>query len=199
MKPLFETGLPQNWSRRLFEDFAYDVAAEHCDKVMNILFTSAAEILKSSKNLNTPALVFERVDGTFVAASFLTYFPNEDPEQPGNWTLSWTFDENDIPEDASVIKFANNDQAYSFVRGIAGSKYGMTFIDSSAIVSLMVVTLEEIKKYLDENAKEGETVGVKLDGIFQARVAVENGIKVFALEADGLIKVLIKDDEAIAK
>ena len=63
----------------------------------------------------------------------------------------------------------------------------------------MVVTLEEIKKYLDENAKEGETVGVKLDGIFQARVAIENGIKVFALEADGLIKVLVKDDEAIAK
>ena len=51
----------------------------------------------------------------------------------------------------------------------------------------------------NENASEKEEVGVELDGVFQARVAVEDGKKVFAIEPAGEIKVLIKDDASIEK
>ena len=57
--------------------------------------------------------------------------------------------------------------------------------------------IAQIKKWLEANAVEGEEVGVELDGIFQASVAVENGEKVFSLVPDGEIKKLIKDDAAI--
>ena len=40
---------------------------------------------------------------------------------------------------------------------------------------------------------------VEQDAIFQARVAVENGEKVFAIEPAAEIKVLIKSDAMIEK
>ena len=64
---------------------------------------------------------------------------------------------------------------------------------------MLTYLLQQIYKWLDENAKEGEEVIVEQDGIFQARVAVENGEKVFAIEPAGEVKMLIKDDAAIEK
>ena len=63
----------------------------------------------------------------------------------------------------------------------------------------LVFMFEQLKKWLDENAAENEIVTIELDGVFQARVSVEGGEKVFAFEADGEIKNLIKDDAAIEK
>ena len=57
--------------------------------------------------------------------------------------------------------------------------------------------LVQIKNWLDNNAVEGEEVGVYADGIFQASVVVENGEKIFSIVPDGEIKKLIKDDAAI--
>ena len=48
------------------------------------------------------------------------------------------------------------------------------------------------KKWLDNNAVDGEEVGVEMDGVFQASVAVENGEKVFSIVPDGEIKKIIK-------
>jgi hypothetical protein len=59
--------------------------------------------------------------------------------------------------------------------------------------------LSQIKKWLDENAKEGEETVIECPGLFQARVGIEGGEKVFAIEADGEIKNIIKDDAAIEK
>ena len=52
---------------------------------------------------------------------------------------------------------------------------------------------------IKQKIKEGVEVKIEQDGIFQARVAVENGEKVFAVEADGEVKNLIKDDTADEK
>jgi hypothetical protein len=73
----------------------------------------------------------------------------------------------------------------------------MAFKDVSAITEINRYLLVQIKKWLDENAKEGEEVGVEEPGIFQASVVVENGEKVFSLVPEGEIKKLIKDDSAI--
>jgi hypothetical protein len=40
---------------------------------------------------------------------------------------------------------------------------------------------------------------VELYGIFEARVAVENGVKIFALTPGAEVKVAIKDDSMIEK
>ena len=48
-------------------------------------------------------------------------------------------------------------------------------------------------------ASETEEVSIEQDGVFQARVAIEGGEKVFAIEPAGEIKMLIKDDTSIEK
>ena len=78
-------------------------------------------------------------------------------------------------------------------------KYGMQFKSDAMLVDCLTYALIQLKKWLDENAKEGAEVMVEQDAIFQARVAVENGEKVFAIEPAAEIKVLIKSDAMIEK
>ena len=130
--------------------------------------------------------------------TIVQYFENEDPSNPGNWNLVWSFDENDIPDGANRINF-KDPASHPYFRAIAGDKYGIRFKDPSAIVTLHTYFFEQLRKWLDENADANKEVSIELETIFVARVAVENGEKVFALEPAGEMKVLIKDDAAIEK
>lgn len=196
---LFDSTLPQMYSKALFEEKCFDLAPEHTDKMFDTLFTGAANLLKSVKSLEKPvAFVINELNGNMVAAAICQYFKNDDANQPGNFSLVWTFDPADIPEGALVISL-DDTKTHSFFIAAAGSKYGIKFKDASCIVNTLGYTMGQLKKWLDENAKEGQIVSVELDGIFQGRVEVQNGVKVFAVEPDGEIKNLIKDDAAIEK
>lgn len=196
---LTETTLPQNYSKGLFEEKNYDLAPEHMDKITYTVFTATSNLLNGVKSKEkAAAFLFERIDGTVVAAAVVKYFPNEDESKPGNWNLSWTFEESDIPEDALRISL-KDPQTHSYFRAVAGEKWGIKFKDVACLVTLLTYSLEQIRKWLDENASETEEVKVEQEAVFQARVAVENGEKVFALEPAGEIKMLIKDDATIEK
>lgn len=196
---LFDSTLPQMYSKALFEEKCFDLAPEHTDKMFDTLFTGAANLLKSVKSLEKPvAFVINELNGNMVAAAICQYFKNDDTNQPGNFSLVWTFDPTDIPEGALVISL-DDTKTHSFFIAAAGSKYGIKFKDASCIVNTLGYTMSQLKKWLDENAKEGQIISVELDGIFQGRVEVQNGVKVFAVEPDGEIKNLIKDDAAIEK
>lgn len=196
---LFDTNLPAMYSKGLFEEKNSDLAPEFMDKMIDVTFTGSAILLNQAKSQEkATALCFRNVDNSLIAAGICQFFPAEDSDTPGNWSLVWTFDEADIPEGALQIDF-NNPQTHSYFRSVAGEKYGMRFETTDAVVDCLSYTLVQIKKWLDENAKEGSEVSIELDGVFQARVEVVNGEKQFALEMDGLIKQLIKDDAAIEK
>ena len=194
-----DSTLPHIYSKGLFDEFAFDLAEAHADKICDILFTGTSDALNELKKKDQPVTFeFYKVDGSFVAGAICQYFENEDPEKPGNWSLVWTFDESDIPENA-VRYSLNNDQTHSYFRGTAGNKWGIRFKHPEAIKTTLTYMLQQIYNWLDQNAKENEEVTLEQDGVFQARVAVENGEKVFALEPAGEIKMLIKDDAAIEK
>lgn len=196
---LFDTTLPQNYSRGLFDEKNYDLAPEHTDKIAYVVFTGTADLLNSAKSKDrATAFVFQRMDNSVIAAAIVQYFPNEDPSKPGNWSLVWTFDEADIPENALVIS-PKDAQTHSYFRAIAGDKWGMKFKDPTCLITLITYILEQIYKWLDENAVEGKEVSVEQDAVFQARVAIEAGEKIFALEPAGEIKMLIKDDASIER
>lgn len=196
---LLETQLPEMYSKGLFDEVCYDLAPEHMDKIMDTIFTGAARLLNNSKSMTQPvAFTFRKMDKSFVAGTVVQYFENEDTSKPGNWSLVWTFDEADIPESALKIDFSDP-QSHSYFIATAGEKYGMQFKSDSMLVNCLVYALTMTKKWLDENAKDGVEVVVEQDGVFQARVAVENGEKVFALEPAGEIKNLIKSDAMIEK
>ena len=196
---LFDTQLPQMYSKYLFEEKCSDLAPEHTDKMFDVLFTGVANLLNQTKSMSKPtAMVFRLVDGSVIAVAIVQFFANEDTENPGNWSLVWSFDETDIPEGAVVIEFSDN-QTHSYFRAVAGEKYGMKFEDTTSLIDCLISCITQLKKWLDENAKEGAEISVEVDGIFQARSTVENGVKVFAVEPAGEVKNLIKDDAAIEK
>lgn len=196
---LAETNLPQNYSKGLFEEKYMDLDPSHTDKMFNVLFTGAANLLNDNKSMEQPvAFVMRKADKAFIAASIVQFFKNEDDKNPGNWSLVWTFNEADVPENAVVINFEHG-LSHSYFIACGGEKYGIQFKSDAMLMDTLSYTMIQLKKWLDENAKDGAEVSIECDGVFQARVKVENGEKVFAVEADGEIKNLIKSDAMIEK
>lgn len=196
---LFDTNLPALYSKYLFEEKKADLSADHTDKMADVLFTGIANILKQAKSIEKPAcFMITKIDGSLILAAIIQYFENEDKDMSGNWSLVYTFNEADIPENALKINL-NDVNTHSYFRAVAAEKYGMRFDDPDAVVDCMEVFAIQLKHWLDINAKEGAETTVELEGIFEARSAVEGGEKVFALTPGSEIKVLIKDDSAIEK
>ena len=196
---LFDTQMPQMYSKALFEEKCTDLAPEHTGKMLDVVFTGTANLLNQAKSKEKATVfTFRKINGDLIAAAMVRFFENEDTNNPGNWSLVWTFDDADILEGALVIDLSDS-QTHSYFRAVAGEKYGMRFEDTAAMTDCLTYALIHVKKWLDENAKEGAEVSLEFDGFFQARVAIENGEKVFAIEPDGEIKNLIKDDAAIEK
>lgn len=196
---LFDTKLPDAYSKALYDECNLDIAPQHIDKMYDVLFTGTAQLLAHTKSMEKPtAFVIDKLNNDFVAACIVQYFENEDKANPGNWNMVWTFNEESVPEDALVIKLSDT-RTHSYFIGVAGEKFGIRFIDSGSLSNTLTFALSQLKKWLDENAKEGETVSLECVGLFQARVGVEGGEKVFSIEADGEIKNIIKDDAAIEK
>ena len=197
---IYDTSMPNNWSEMMLYEFEWDLRPEFAPKVLECIFTATAEILAAAKEKDFPVtLVYRKINKEIVAAATVQFFPNvEDPTQPGNWSLVWTFNAADIPENAKIIE-GTDSNVYVYYRAVAGSKFNFEYDSTDVINTLNVMTLAEIKKWLDENAKENDEVVLSLDNVFQARVAVEGGIKQFALEPIGEIKQIIKDDASIEK
>lgn len=199
-KQIFDTSFPENYSKGLYDNYNYDLNATHTGIVADVTFSSIASVLNSVKSPDHPAaFIVDKSDKTFVAAGVIQYFPNEtDPKKPGNWSLIFTFNENDIPSDA--VKYNLTDtQVHSYFRAIGGDKYHMKFHSPESVVIVPSYFFAKLYDWLDANAKENEEVCIAQEGVFQARVAMEGGEKVFAIEPDGEIKVLIKDDASIQK
>lgn len=199
-KKIYDTSLPSNWVKRLFEEFMFDVREEHFDKVLNVVFSGTAGLLNGAKaGVDKPiAMVFRKINKDFIAAAIVEYFANEDPKIPGNFSMTWTFYEEDIPANAEIVDF-DNKSVFQYYIGFAGSKYGMDFERESYITILATTILEESKKWLDENVKESDITEVEVPGVCLFRAAVDNGEKVFAIEPEGEIKALIKNDAVIEK
>lgn len=196
-----KSAMIQNWSNRIFNEFKYDIGPEHMDKLFDVVFTASANALNMIKKKDAKtAFTFTNTDKSLIAAAICEYFPNEDASKPGNWSLVWTFDESDLVDVKENNKIDIADiRSHEFFRGVAGNKWGMIFEDPGSMIVTINSVLVDLKKFLDENATADDTFTVEQDGIFQARVAVEDGAKVFAVEPAGEIKILIKDDTAIEK
>jgi hypothetical protein len=192
------TNLAHNIAHGLYNEKGYDVAEAHIDKLYYTLFYGVAHVLKDNMSKEAPtSFLITEVMGKPIAAATVEYF-NGEGNKPGNWSLVWTFNPDEIPENANKIDL-QNDLTHPYFREIAGTKYGMRFHDKSAIVVLMTYIVEQLYKWLDENAKEGEVVDIELDNIFTAKVEIVDGTKVFAVDPAGEVKTIIKDDSSIEK
>ena len=196
LQSLLDTKIPMIYQTGMSNETIMNVSWEHTDKILTILVTGVTECLAKIKSKEYPvAFVFAEANDEFIAAAIVEYFEGEKGEA-GNWSYTWTFNKEDIPENARKVSASEND-FFNFFRTPAFNKYGMVFDEMDFASIMFNYLLAVIKKYLNDNASETEEWGVKLDGVIQFRVAVENGEKVLSAEADGEIKQLIKDDAAI--
>lgn len=195
---LFDTSFPNNYSRTLLEEKRKDLSPEYTDMMANVIFTAVASILNAAKKKDTPAVFeFRRMNQDFVAAAICEYVEG-DGTNPGNYVHSWTTNESDVPANATKMSL-NDPTTHQYFKAIGGDKYGMGFKTPDNLIACVQTFVEELIKWLDENAKEDEETSIELDGVFEAKSAVEGGEKVFAIEPAGEIKQLIKDDNDTAK
>lgn len=188
---LMDSTLPEMWANASYEQDSFSISKHHCDKMMYVCFTGVTNFLAAMKSREYPmAFKFVMPNSEFLAAAIIQYIPSEDG--PGHWNYTWTFDAEDIPDDARVSSI-DNPMTWQYFRAVGGKKYGIAF-DGGSEGICMVRLVHSINQWLEDNASETEEMAIVLDGIFQARVAVEGGEKVKALEIIGETKAIIKDD-----
>lgn len=195
-----ETKIPNEYSTAMSNRHLL-VGAPHVDKVTNVLFHGVSTCLSTMKNTSVgKALVFRALDGRFLAAGKVQYIANtDDPNNPaaGRWDYTWTTYEDDL-DGYDTIDVANNALVTHFFKESAQDLYTMKFADDDTCITLMVSLVEFIIKWLKENAHEGETTTLVLNGAFKGVSAVEaDGTVSIGIIPDGAMKVLIKDDASI--
>ena len=197
MQKFMETPISDNFSQRLSDERNYTIGANHADKVAKITFTAVGDCLKKLVSKETLA-AFRFIDvKDVIAVAVLAYHPNEDPNQPGNWSYIWSFEEEDIPKNAVIMDNTSVD-AYRIFSSVAMGLFKMGYEEHPAMIETSNYLLKTIKKYLIDNATAEAETGVELEGVFQARSKVENdGEVVCSIEIIGETKALIKSDAGI--
>lgn len=195
---LMDTKIPQTFSTALYNEAEWDLPPEHTDKCLYVLVNAVSQCLGAIKSTKNPvAFVFEENNLDFICGAVVEYHENEeDASNPGNWSYIWTFNKEDIPENARKVTISDSGMS-SYFRGTASQKYGMGFESQESLLDTMRFLLRTISQWLDDNAKEGEENGVQLDGAIIAKCIVENGEILKSIEPIGEIKVLIKGDADI--
>ena len=199
---ILESNLASNISKGLMEDKDYDLAPEYIPRLFKIAFFGVSYLLAAKrKESNTDKPVAFIIDDSFgkvVACAILQKIDGVDETLPDSWNLVWSFDPADVPENADVAHLSHSG-THPFFETVAAKRCNSEFKSSAHLINLITYIFEMLRKWLDENANESEIVSIEQDGVFEARVAVEDGVKVFAIEPSGEVKIVIKDDTAIEK
>lgn len=197
MLKLMETSIPELYSRGLFDVKGLDLNAGQADKMADIFFTGASNALKDVKSKEYPvAFVFDEPNMDLNAAGIVRFIPSENTEMPGHWNYVWTFNKEDIPDNARIVRLTDTDFQVYF-RTAAAQKYVMGFVNPTTLVECGNYLMKQINQWLTDNAKADEEVGVELDGVFQARSVVEDNEVVKSIELIGETKAIIKSDADI--
>ena len=196
-KKLMETTIPEIYQRTLDDEANQIVDASQTSKIVDVLFTAVSNCLSAMKLKEKPiAFVFEELNGVFVAGAVVKFHDGGD-DAGDNWSYVWTFNNDDIPEDAKVIKMTDI-PAHQYFNAVSGEKYHYVIKDF-CIVDMYTKFLKVLSHWLEENVSKDDTVSVIMDGVFEARVDVDGEEVVKSLEPSGEIKTLIKNDAAIEK
>ena len=193
-----ETSIPANYSLTLKDRASMDWSANDADKIYGTLIAAISQYLATvkSKKIGSTAVVVNDLKGNFLLAGIVTYHENENADMPGNWSYELTFNESDI-KDVEDIRMSTDTQFDIIAANAAFNLYSMKFMSQLYMQDMFITAIDTLIKYLDENAREGETVDVELTGYFTASVEVCDGKKIMSIVPDGAMKRVIKDDAAL--
>ena len=175
-----------------------DMADRFCKSFVAAISTFLGRV-KIAKEEEAVAVVLTDESGAFMFAGSVLYHANaENPDEPGNWTYTLTFNESDIEKIAAkrqLKKYLMSDDAFKNVFDKCAYDIGGIQLEHDRyIYESFLITVETIKSVLDTNASEKENFTIELPGYFVAEVSIEDGEKCFAMTPDGAMKELIKSD-----
>ena len=207
-KDISETSLHQTFIvNAAAQGYTFASDDDYPERIIKTFFSSVAVYLgkkKVSKEDEATALVLQDISGNFKFMACVEYHLNEtNPEEPGNWSLMFSFNEDDLHELEKIkaVKiYLFGDEAFKSImdkvsRDIGGFEYGReTFMYDSCLI--VVDTLLQV---MDFEAKAGEVVDIEFPAFFTISVAVENGEKVISITPDSYLKGFVKEDIKLDK
>lgn len=175
------------------------------ERIIKTFFVSIAAALSKIKVTDpdrATALVLKDTSGVFKFAGIVEYHLNKDnPDEPGNWSFSMTFDENDITsleKKKTVNKVLCADDMFIHVfDNVAYDVASIRMESIKYIIDACYLVVETLLQILDREAKANEIVDIEFPGYFVASVSVEKDEKIYAITPEGHLKAIIKDDSAL--
>lgn len=174
------------------------------ERITKTFFSTIAAYLSKAKVTDSnkaTALVLKDSTGVFKFAGIVQYHENDNPDEPGNWSFTMTFNEDDITaleRKKEVNKILCGDTTFQHMFDTVGYDVARVRMEhSSYIMDACYITIETILQILDREAKAGEVVDIEFPGYFVASVSVEDDEKIFAITPEGHLKAIVKDDKAL--
>ncbi len=179
--------------------YSYNIQDFHVPSVYKFLFEAIASDLKLNQDKDCPRIGFKFTDdkGQFKFGAVLNYNkPEENNEDDGgSFYLEYTFYEEDMTDLDKEITNHSSDFKVCMVQ--CSLQNGAKFRTSECIFNSSELAIDVLKKYLDINANETETVDLVLAGIFTASVAIEDGKKVYSIVPGETVKQIVKNDKIL--
>lgn len=192
MIKLMESSLPNNYVQGL-RTIGLDFDPKLTYMMYEVTMYAIADFLRYKKSKeNKSAVVFKDMKGNVILTGIVEYHANENEDMPGNWSFEISFNEEDIKD--AVVYLATDNEFQRVLTYAAGNLHGFRFKDPTTIAGIAEKVITTLTNWLDVNAKNGEVVEIAQEGYFVASVSIEDGVKVFSIDPDGALKVLVKDD-----
>lgn len=186
----------QNYSLTC-QSIGWDVTTEEATWFAKILMAGITDFLNIVKHKDSPkAVLVQDLKGNRLAFACVQWIPAEEENESatGNWTYFWSFNCDDIPENAEVYTL-DQERVQEVITKRSYEMCKMSFGTPSFISQLAVFLMNILRDTLDQQAvEEGHTWVIELDGFFEAAVEVINGEKQYSILPKGEMKTLIKDD-----
>ena len=216
-KALFDLCTPKDLSETSYKEafivnsdslgYLYSPDDDTVERLTKSIFAATAymlSIVKEAKTDKAACMLLTDVVGNFKFAAFVQYNENtENPEEPGNWSFSMTFNEEDINElekKRVVKKILYSDGMFkSELHKVAHDVGGITIRHDSYVHDAAIIVIDTLLMILDREAVEGDVVDIEMPGFFTASVGVEDDEKVFSITPGAMLKTIIKDDKIIEK
>lgn len=188
--------IPTRFSEIIYSSGTQRVGEEFVPFIFDGIIMGFADAAKTLRDKNATVAIILRdkpLAGDFLFGVKIKFTPGSD-EDSGSWNTIWSFNSEDF-EDAE-IKYYVDDQNVSTSFRDRLIKAGLKLYPLSDLPYILAKTaFQTLFDWLDTNAKEGETVSIVKDGLFEARVDVDsNGIKIMNLIPSEEVTNLAKSD-----
>ena len=180
----------------------YTIEQDDPNSLMKAFIASTSAYLsqvKVSKAEEAAALILQDTAGNFKFAGVVEYHENEDdPNEPGNWSYTMTFNEKDIDDlekRKTVKKYLYGGTQFKAVMNKVSYDIALIdFISETFMYDACLLCVDTLVQILDREAKPDEVVTISMPGYFEASVSVEGDEKFFSIVPDGHQKEVIKND-----